>query len=57
MAKEGIVVYPDELGPRLPVLGLRALAANGLHLTVDGDERQVWLRTLDWRAKLLRWLA
>lgn len=43
----GIAVYPpDTLGePRLPLLGLRALVLNDLHLTIDGRRRRVALRT------------
>jgi hypothetical protein len=40
----------------LPVLGLRALAVNKLHLLVDSECQLVHLRTPDWRTKLLRWL-
>jgi hypothetical protein len=53
---EGIALYPDEAAPRLPVLGLRALTVNKLHLMVDAERRLVQLRTPDWRTKLLRWL-
>ena len=55
--KEGIAIYPDETGPRLPVLGLRALTRNKLHLTIAGQQRLVSLRTPDWRTWLLRWLS
>jgi hypothetical protein len=43
----GIAVYPPDTPgePRLPLLGLRALAVNGLHLTIDGKGRRVTLRT------------
>jgi hypothetical protein len=43
----GIAVYPDDGSnfPRLPLLGLRALAENALHLTIDGRKRSVSLRT------------
>jgi hypothetical protein len=35
---EGIAVFPaSDGGPRLPLLGLRALAMNRLLLTIDGD--------------------
>lgn len=54
---EGIAIYPDDRAPRLPILGLRAITRNGLQLMIDGDRRLVWLRTPDWRAKLLRCLA
>lgn len=55
--RRGIAIYPDERAPRLPVLGLRALTDNELHFSVDGRHRLVWLRTQDWRTKLLRLLA
>jgi hypothetical protein len=47
---EGIAIYPDggSNDPRLPLLGLRALADNGLHLTIDGKRRTVSLRTAGW---------
>jgi hypothetical protein len=42
----GIAVHPDESSfPRVPVLGLRALITNRLHLTVDGEHRFASLRT------------
>jgi hypothetical protein len=43
----GIAVYPPDTPgePRLPLLGLRALALNNLHLTIDGQNRRVTLRT------------
>src|SRR5262249_43501086 len=43
--EEGIAIYPDEAAPRLPVLGLRALTVNKLHLTIDSERRVVSLRT------------
>jgi hypothetical protein len=55
--KQGIAIYPDETGPRLPVLGLRALTQSNLHLTIAGQQRLVWLRTPDWYTWLLRWFA
>ena len=56
---KGIAVYPDEgwPAPHLPLLGLQALTRNNLHLTIDGERRLVWLRTPDWRTRLLRWLS
>jgi hypothetical protein len=54
--QEGIAVFPGETGPRLPVLGLRALTLNQLHLTLDPKRLAVHLRTPDLRTKLLRWL-
>jgi hypothetical protein len=43
----GIAVYPDDGSnyPRLPLLGLKALADNHLHLTISGWRRSVKLRT------------
>jgi hypothetical protein len=57
--EKGLAVYPDSvsLPPHLPLLGLQALTENELHLTVDGAQQLVWLRTLDWRTRLLRWLS
>jgi hypothetical protein len=43
--EEGIAIYPDDTGPRLPVLGLRALTLNRLRSVVDGDRRYVTVRT------------
>lgn len=45
--KEGIAVYPDDSAhfPRLPLLGLRAIIDNRLHLAVSGWRRSVTLRT------------
>jgi hypothetical protein len=54
----GIAVFPDrENYPRLPLLGLRAILSNKLHLAIDGERNMVNLRTPDWRTWLLRWLA
>jgi hypothetical protein len=41
----GISVYPGGDFPRLPILGLRAVAENDLMLTVDGRRRAATLRT------------
>jgi hypothetical protein len=43
----GIAVYPPGTPgePRLPLLGLRGLVQNDLHLTIDGKNRRVALRT------------
>ena len=43
----GITVFPAEspAGPRLPLLGLRALAWNRLHLILDGAADVITLRT------------
>jgi hypothetical protein len=56
--EKGIAVYPDTTSPapHLPLLGLQALTENDLHLMIDGQRRWAWLRTLDWRTSLLRWL-
>lgn len=40
---EGFAIYPGTSGPRLPLLGLRALVQNKLHLTIAED--RVHLRT------------
>jgi hypothetical protein len=41
----GIAVYPTGEFPRLPILGLRAVAENGLILAVNGRRREATLRT------------
>ena len=38
---EDLTLYPDEQGPRLPSLGLRALTRSGLRLVNDGKNREV----------------
>jgi hypothetical protein len=43
--KEGIAIYPDDIGPRLPLLGLRAFTLNRLRCVVDGDRQYVTVRT------------
>jgi hypothetical protein len=54
----GIAVYPNSANyPRLPLLGLRALLGNNLHVAIDGEHKTVNLRTRDWRTRLLRWLG
>lgn len=45
-AELGIAIYPGNSFPRLPILGLRAIADNNLVLVVDGPNRQATLRTL-----------
>jgi hypothetical protein len=53
----GIAVYADtEKYPRLPLLGLRAIISNRLHLAIDGEQSTVNLRTADWWTWLIRWL-
>jgi hypothetical protein len=43
---KGIAVYPPGVEfPRLPILGLRAIADNDLILTVNGPRREATLRT------------
>jgi len=55
---QGIAIYPSDGDfPRLPLLGLRGLVRNKLHLMVDPERCVVSLRTPDWRTKLLRWLG
>jgi hypothetical protein len=54
----GIAVYPDEARfPRLPLIGMRTVRDNRLHIAIDGERQRVTLRTPDWRTRLLRWLA
>ena len=43
-APKGIAIYPGDF-PRLPILGLRAIAENELVLKVDGARREATLRT------------
>ena len=45
VARKGIAVYPGDDFPRLPILGLRAIAENALTLTIDGRRRTATLRT------------
>jgi hypothetical protein len=54
----GIAVYPsgEDDFPRLPLLGMRALLANKLHLIIDGKNQWANLRTQDWRTRLINWL-
>ena len=44
---KGIVVYPDTASPapHLPLLGLQALTENKLRTLIDGDRKQVTIRT------------
>jgi len=50
-------IYPDDLGPRLPVLGLRALTQNQVHVAIDPERMRVSLRTPDWTTKILGWFG
>jgi hypothetical protein len=55
--EEGIAVYPDDIGPRLPVLGLRALTQNQLHVAINPERMRVNRRTPDWSNKILGWFG
>jgi len=47
-SEPGIAVVPEAVGhgnPRLPLLGLRALRWNRLHVTIDGNRQRVTIRT------------
>jgi hypothetical protein len=46
----GIAVVPDELpiAPRLTLLGIQTILGNKLRLLIDGDRRQVTLKTKGW---------
>ena len=52
--EEGIAIYPDDIGPRLPILGLRALTQNQISTAIDPERTRVDLRTPDWRTRILR---
>lgn len=43
--QSGIAVYPGRDFPRLPLLGLRAIAENSLILNIHGPRREATLRT------------
>jgi hypothetical protein len=45
---QAISVFEDADGPRLPLIGLRTIAANKLVLVIDGDRRQATLKTKGW---------
>lgn len=47
-AAKGIAVYPAGEFPRLPLLGLRAVAENRLVLNANGRRRRATLRTPAW---------
>jgi hypothetical protein len=56
--QHGIAVYPVGVKyPRLPLLGLRALLSNNLHLVIDGEHASVTMRTPDWRTRAATWLS
>jgi len=55
--EEGIAIYADDLGPRLPVLGLRALTRNRIHLAIDTERMRASLRTPDWSTKITGWFG
>jgi hypothetical protein len=58
LAGSGICVFPDEAKyPRLPLVGLRAILGNQLHLTIDGERASVTLRIPDWRTRAMAWLT
>jgi len=46
----GFAVVPDELpvAPRLPLLGNHIIITNKLRLMIDGESRQVTLKTISW---------
>ncbi len=45
---QGISVFSEGDGPRLPLIGLRTMIANRLTLVIDGDRRQATLKTKGW---------
>jgi hypothetical protein len=45
---QGISVFEEADAPRLPLIGLRTIVANRLRLVIDGDRRQVTLKTRGW---------
>ncbi len=45
---QGISVFEESDAPRLPLIGLRTIVANKLRLLIDGDRRQVTLKTKGW---------
>jgi hypothetical protein len=55
--RRGIVVAPDSapVAWRLPLLGLRALEENRLHLKINAERRRVSLRSPDWVTRLFGW--
>jgi hypothetical protein len=58
--ERGIAVYPhdaDPPGPRLPLLGLRAVLKNDLDWWLDPERRQITVQTRNWRRHLMRLLC
>jgi hypothetical protein len=56
--RRGIALSPVGLEfPRLPLIGMRTMLDNHLHVRLDGERRRVNLRTPDWWTRLLGWLA
>jgi hypothetical protein len=45
---QGISSFDGGDGPSLPLIGLRTIIANTLRLAIDGDRRQVTLKTKGW---------
>jgi len=45
---QGISVFEEGDAPRLPLIGLRTIVANKLRLLIDGNRRQVTLKTKGW---------
>jgi hypothetical protein len=45
---QGISVFEEGDAQRLPLIGLRTIVANKLRLLIDGDRRQVTLKTKGW---------
>jgi hypothetical protein len=44
---QGIIVVPEN-GPRLPLLGMKTITRGRLRLSVDGERKQVTLKTKGW---------
>jgi hypothetical protein len=46
----GFAVVPDEMliAPRLPLLGMQTIICKKLQLLIDGERRQVTLKTKGW---------
>ncbi len=50
---DGIAVYPDESGPRLPLFGLRAVTKNELTLYLSGAAHRLSVSTPSWWSRVL----